>query len=63
MLVCFEEALAVKPVLNGPKQAVEGDGVPGFKQPIRSRQRVVEDLIAIKVAHGNVVDLELRHFG
>jgi len=67
MLVGFEIAFAAKPVFHGGLEAVEGDAVSGFEQPVGCGEGVVKDGIVGEVAHGEVVDLAdgagVRHAG
>ena len=53
----FEVAFAAKPVVHGGVQAIDGNAVPGFEEPVAGWKGIVEDRVVGKVAHGEVVDL------
>jgi hypothetical protein len=55
-LIALEIAFAVKPVLHGRLQAVEGYARPGFEQSISGGKCVVKDGVVGEVTHGEVVD-------
>ena len=55
-LVCFEVALAPKPIFHRGSQPIEGHAMSRFEEPIGARQRVIEYGVVGEVPHGKVVD-------
>ena len=52
----FQIAFAVKPVVHGGEQAIEGHAPPGFEKPVFHGKGIVEDGFVGEIAHGEVVD-------
>ena len=52
----LEVALAVKPVLHGGGEAVEGNAITDLESAVGDGKRVVEDGVVGEVAHGEVVE-------
>jgi hypothetical protein len=47
---------APKPIFHGSAKSLERNPKPGFEKTVAHRERVVEDGVIGKVAHGEVVD-------
>lgn len=52
----FQIAFSTKPVLHGGLEGADRDPVTGFEQAVGYGERIVEDCIVRKVAHGEAVE-------
>ena len=56
----LQVAFTVKPLFHGRLEAIEGNAIARFEQPVACRKRVVEGRIVGEVTHGEAVDPSQR---